>query len=383
MIELLYRGFDGLDLSFQAQISVAFCELLQDAKEKAQQARSTAMIEWGGVLLEVFESGAKGGYAFMASTGEFGSTWFFKKPNARDPWGVRVSCNSFFLATNGLGEARSQIYRVLAAFGIAPNLGEESIGRVDYALDFLMPDFQLIPELFVMHSNANRSDHLEHPEMTINGRSGRVTSVTVGKMPGRQAIVYDKRAEIIAKRKVGWWEIWDANRMRMGQPILQRDAPSECSIWRVELRAGKRLLKDQWNIRTWTDLDARLGDLVTATLDAIRYTTPTMDSNRSRWPESELWSCVRQEVNQDLFEMASFVDPNLVKRVQADAHSRLLLSQIIGSVTTRAAICGISAIKLAEYAAATGNEIAAAIQGSPAHFERKLDGARKRYDVRW
>lgn len=71
-----------------------------------------------------------------------------------------------------------------------------------YALDFLVPGFILSPENFVMHANARRADHIVYRAMQVNERSGRVTYGTVGKMPGRQVIVYDKRAEITAKRKV-------------------------------------------------------------------------------------------------------------------------------------------------------------------------------------
>src|SRR5206468_1118150 len=139
-----------------------------------------------------------------------------------------------------------------------------------------------------------------------NGRSGSVSSVTVGKMPGQQVIVYDKRSEVIAKRKVGWWEIWNATRIRSGAEGLQPDDPAVSRVWRVELRAGKSHLKDRWNIRTWADLDARLGDMVACILNAVRYTRPTpQDSNRSRWLDHDLWQLVRRETQSDLFEMQS------------------------------------------------------------------------------
>lgn len=218
MMELLYRGFDGLDVSFQGQISTKFAEALDSAKAQAGKSHQREPLEWNGILLAVFETGAKGGYAFSATTGEFGATWFFKRPSLYDPWGVRVSCSSFLLATKGLGGARAYIYAVMAALEIALLPDAESIGRVDYALDYLIPDFTLIPEQFVMHSNARRADHHEIHEIGVSGRSGRVTSVTVGKMPGRQLIVYDKRAEIIAKRKTAWWDIWDATRAKEGLP---------------------------------------------------------------------------------------------------------------------------------------------------------------------
>lgn len=380
-MELLYRGFDGLDVSFKGQIAAQFAEALERAKADAQKFRSQAALEWNGICLSVFESGARGGYAYTATTGEFGATWFFKKPNTSDPWGVRVSCNSFFLALHGLGEARSRIYATMAALEVALAPNPESIGRVDYALDFLAPGFTLNPEHFVMHSNARRSDHIEPDPLTVDGRSGRVTSVTIGKMPGRQVIVYDKRAEVIAKGKVGWWVIWDAKRARMDAPPLIRDNPSACTIWRVEVRAGKKHLKDRWGITSWSDLDSRFGDMLAAALDTVRHTSPVGDSNRSRWPDSALWQAVRIHSDDDLFEMRNFANPDLIKRVQRDEHDKLLAHQMLGLLTSRAAILGIGSHRLANFAQGAGRQMAVKIEMESDRFAKKLAEAIGRYHV--
>lgn len=381
-MELLYRGFDGLDLSFKGHISPELCTELEAAKEHAQQSHSPAVVFCGGLKMEVSESGARGGYAFIASTGRFGATWFFKKPNARDPWGVRVSCASFNLALNGLGGARAELYATLEQLGVAVAGESESLGRIDYAMDFLAPDFVLVPEHFVMHSNASWADHSEQlPDVSVHGRSGRVTSVTVGKMPGRQVIVYDKRAEVIARQKVGWWEIWDAARARSGQPPLIRDDGAESRVWRVELRAGKQHLKERWNIRTWAELDRRFGDLVAASLDAIRHAQPTGDSNRSRWPESELWQNVREGAEADLFEMRSWADPDLVKRVEKEAYEDMLTTHMKGLLIARAALNGTQAKTLPAFARAVGAEMAEDFARAPRRFEQKLALARDRYSL--
>jgi hypothetical protein len=189
--------------------------------------------------MTVAESGARNGYAFVTSTGDFGATWFFKKPNIHDSRGVRVSCNSFLLATKGLGGARAEIYAVLDALEIDVLRGGESIGRVDYALDFLAPELVLSADHFIMHSSTGWKRHSDAQEFTENGKPGRVSSVTVGKMPGRQVIVYDKRAEIIAKRKLAWREIWDAGRAAHQLAPLIRNDPQTHAVWLVEIRAGK------------------------------------------------------------------------------------------------------------------------------------------------
>jgi hypothetical protein len=381
-MDAIYCGFDGLDVSFEAQIDPGFCRALEAAREEAQRTHSQSFLEWKGVPMLVSETGARGGYAFLVSTGTFGGTWFFKRPTSKDPWGVRVSCGSFQLAIEGLGRTRADLYHLLDQLEIRSRAGGESIGRTDYAVDFLAPEFELVPEQFVMHSNANRADHLEPLATTINGRSGRVTSVTVGKMPGRQVIIYDKRAEVIAKQKPGWWLIWAEAMRGRGLPPLNGQGTAEATIWRVELRAGKHHLKERWNIRTWADLEARFGDMIAGTTRAIRYTQPTLDTNRSRWPDSPLWEGLRRELSSDLFELRSFIEPDLVKHVQREAHSQLLAAQMIGLLTTRAGICGVAAHQLSEYAISSGIEMANEIQRKKVFFESKLARVSDRYSVR-
>ncbi len=339
-MEVLHRGFDGLDLSFQGHVSPEFCEALESAKAEASEARRDALLQFNGMKMHVGETGARGGYAFRASTGPFGATWFFKKPNQRDPWGVRVSVNSLGLAVFGLGRVRADLYAFLDALGIATAPQGVSIGRVDYAVDILAPDLILDPDCFVMHSQCTRADHIEGVDVQVHGRSGRVTSVTIGKMPGRQVIVYDKRAEVIAKHKSAWWEIWNANREAAGRnPLVASDA-SASRVWRVELRAGKRHLHDRWRIRTWADLDERLGDVKAATLDAVRYCEPMGDTNRSRWPDADIWQIARREISRDLFELRTHAEPDRVKAVYREQKRREVETQIDGLLVTEASLRG-------------------------------------------
>jgi hypothetical protein len=232
-----------------------------------------------------------------------------------------------------------------------------------------------------MHSSTGWKRHSDTEENVESGKSGRVTSVTIGKMPGRQVIVYDKRAEIIANRKLAWWEIWNAGRQRdgLGPPI--RDNPRTHAVWRVEIRAGKDDLKGRWKITSWSDLNNKFGDLVALTLGKIRHTSPNGDGNRSRWPQSPLWLAVHEEVNQSLLEMRSYVSPQKLKVVQRGAHVQMLLGQITGLQIAVAAIERIPSAALPAYAASGGEQLAARIQSDPEHFARKLAVAAARYHV--
>jgi len=69
--------------------------------------------------MHVNSSGGPGGYTYRCDTGSFGGTWFFKKPNHRDPWGIRVSSKALPLALHGLGGVRSNMFEFLDALTAA------------------------------------------------------------------------------------------------------------------------------------------------------------------------------------------------------------------------------------------------------------------------
>ncbi|MEP0339345.1 MAG: hypothetical protein ABJ388_11665 [Alphaproteobacteria bacterium] len=340
-MEHLYHGFDGLDVAFQGRVPPGLLPRLEDAQEQARKDMREPLITYNGVAMMVAESGARGGYAFRCDTGPDGATWFFKRPKPGDPWGVRVSVKSLALALYGLGGVRARLYATLDALGIAVPPGGESIGRVDYAVDVLEPGFILVPENFVMHSHTSRADHIEPEPLQRHGTSGRVTSVTVGKMPNRQVIVYDKRREVLDRHKVHWWEIWNACRERAGCSPLNPEDRGGSQVWRVEIRAGKECLKKAWGGKKWADLDNHFAALVAGTLKDIRYAVAGDDSNRSRWPDHALWGMVRSVTERDLFEMACEVLPDLVKAVIRKEHIEMTRRQILGLSANFAAGLGI------------------------------------------
>lgn len=137
-------------------------------------------------------------------TGPLGAIWFFKKRSAREDWGIRLSVRSLPLAIYGLKVVHREIESTLALLtGNAPP-PPMSISRVDYALDYFVPEFELVADHFVMHSRFKRQLDGSLSEV---GRSSKTTSVRIGKMPGQQVAVYDKRADVIAKGKRIWWEL--------------------------------------------------------------------------------------------------------------------------------------------------------------------------------
>ena len=144
--------------------------------------------------------------------------------------------------------------------------------------------------------------------LQVVGRSGRVESVTIGKNPNLQVILYDKRAEVLATNKRWWWPIWEDALAAKGLPPLDVANRAASSIWRVEIRANKRHLKEKWEVSTWGHLLEKLPEVLAQALDDMHFTVPSADSNRARWPMHPLWELVRRELSEDRSELASMVD---------------------------------------------------------------------------
>jgi hypothetical protein len=157
-MKVLHRGFDTLALSIQANISPDLFAELDDARDRAEEIGIAIPFSYGGADFDIRGYGGNG-YRFILQGGPLDVTWFIKKPNARDPWGIRISVGSTFLATQGLGMVRAYIDQTLTEIGVKYGAQQVSISRADFCIDVLAPDFELIPDQVVIHSHANRSGH--------------------------------------------------------------------------------------------------------------------------------------------------------------------------------------------------------------------------------
>jgi hypothetical protein len=163
-----------------------------------------------------------------------------------------------------------------------------SIGRVDIAVDLQMDGLRLDSELFVAHSHCDKNAQFDpdQDQFSVHYAGRAPTSVTIGRMPGRQIIVYNKRREAIQKRKWHWFDRWGLDRKSDKEPV-----------WRVEVRAGKKHLKDYWRITTFADLEATIADVVTNAMAKVRYLDPTStNANVTRRSEHPLWVRARSEL---------------------------------------------------------------------------------------
>lgn len=334
-ILILHTGFDGIDLAIKTTIPPELAEFLEANKAKAQGELEDVWDQFGVLGVTSGQTGKRGGYAFTFRLDGIIAVWFAKKPKAKDPWGLYVSIGSRELALRGLAKTREKLVEFCDELGCRIPPDGISINRVDFAVDILAPGFVLDPDAFLFHSRANRRAIAEVETVETNGRSGRTTSVTIGKMPGRQVIVYDKREEMMKRRKHEWPLIWNANLQATGLPPLDMTNRDESQVWRVELRLGKDALRNRHDIRGWGSLHEHLQEEMDQLAQDVTLHVPSGDSNRSRWPLHPLWPVAQNAVATRLFNHEDRVSLEDVREVDLQAKREELLKLIASlSVTT-------------------------------------------------
>ena len=156
--------------------------------------------------------------------------------------------------------------------------------------------------------------------------------------------------------------------------------PAKSRILRVELRAGKRLLKDRWGIRTWADLFDQFGDACRETGETYRYCDPIPgDTNRARWPNHPLWEIACAEINTDLTDMRSGVDPCALKEVHRETHIGVLARNCFGNAVSHAALHNAKFRDLQGHFVHLREEMVRMVDANPQHYRKLLRQAKDRY----
>lgn len=153
----------------------------------------------------------------------------------------------------------------------------------------------------------------------------------------------------------------------------------QASATGCEHRAGKNCLKETWGIRTWAQLFDTFGDLIRHTSETVRYCAPNGDTNRARWPNDLLWETVAAEMNDDLTEMRSGVDPNPLKEVHRETHISVLTRGILGTTISLAALQGVNMDGIGGFLEKTGKEMKDMALQNQVRTEKQLKRPKDRY----
>ena len=295
--EIIYSGYDGLDLSYRTFLPDHILHILSAAKSEASKTHRSVAAHIGGVECVVSSSGAVGGYQFNVDTGPLGVTWLIKDAERSDPWGCRASIKSLPLAL-----------------------------------------FTLEPNNFVCHSKSKKTDYRQI-ETT---RAGDVISgIRIGKMPNLQLAVYDKRQDIIAKKKAYWWDIWSQH--------AGREIAHDQIVWRFELRAGRKAIDSYFNSTSWELISHCFGNLFRNIASRIRMVQPCSDTNRSRWPDDKIWTACRELIAAIPPHSPTALDPKAILERLEDERRIQLANQYFGLETSLAASVGYDADEFNEF----------------------------------
>lgn len=330
---LLHAGFDGLDMAYSVTLPADLHRALAQAKTEAVEARRAVALTYGGQTFLVGDRGGAGGYAYAVDTGVMGANWWFKEPGTGDRWGARASSRALPLATKGIEAVKAELDQFLIALGMSFTMIDCRLSRIDYAIDFLLPEFEIIPENFVTHSKRSKTIDGNY---SANYRGDRINGIRIGKMPNSQVAIYDKRREVIDKKKFYWWEIWKVNAEKAGIQISNKSP-----IWRFEYRAGKNFIDKTYLRKTW-EAFAAIPSLVFEKIVAqTRLVDPTGDSNRTRWPNIPEWDACQAVIDKISVSQSADVDAQKIADQLRIEYLRTLEKQTVGLIVSQACAYGL------------------------------------------
>jgi len=376
-MELLHSGFDTIAFALQGALEPWAIEKLRMAKERAKKEDQdiTITLDKTGRKVRVKKSWQQGGYAFVIDTGTLGEVISLKDNLIRDNWNGFVKISAESLAVHKRQKATNNALEAVSDIGFI--ITDVSYNRVDYCIDFLTDNLSLKIDNFVAHSRVKKSIYYRqeppnchqdnahsygysdalsnNPIMPINGayngqnspkhtqtvggketinnalrkravmRGRDIESVTLGTMPGRQVIIYDKKAQALAKRKKWWFDVW-------GYPEGYFRANPTVTVTRVEIRAGKTELA-KYGIKSQKDLENHIGNVLQKIAEQIRYVVSNdTDTNISRQPLHPLSEWVQMHLKCKLEPMTSRIQPETVLNAIRAQKLREYESQIVGNM---------------------------------------------------
>lgn len=335
-MDIKHVGMDSLYVAFKGCLSRKALRELEQARSLAKDRGEPEYFEFNGLEGLVLSHGtsAKQGYRYILNTGEDKETWQIKSSEDPMQWNIFVEVRAIQLAVDGYFEVKKRLYDTLNMLGCITL--EESINRVDVAVDIQCDDFeQPDPLKFICHSHATVKRHYDQDNETEGFRvvgNRKITSITIGQIPGRQVIIYDKRREAVYKQKAHWFEIWGQDK---------KDCPQ---IWRVEARFGKKYLSEQ-NIKTFDALEKHLSRLVDKCLTDIRMVDEVHQSNVSRSRTHELWDIAKNRLMQVLEGFVRQADRTRIMEVCQNEYNTMLEKQMRGLLATLAASKGLDVVE--------------------------------------
>ena len=348
--QILHAGVDTLDIAFKGAFPVETIEMLEAVRKDAegQDRELPVKLGPGNVRMMVKSHGQRGGFRFVLTDSPCGAIYSVKASPDPQEWNLFVSVRALRLLTAGYEGTKDWLARTLKDAGF--RTVEISVNRIDYALDILAPDFELDAANFIctgrpkVRSHWSKEQILDDdgnvPRSVLRGRS--FESVTIGSMPGRQVIVYDKRRAAIDQQHPYWFDAWG----------IERDDPGQ-RVWRVELRAGRdaltKLLAKQAIGRPFAAVEQHIRAFLIRASEQVRYTAPQgPQANISRVPPHLLWNTV-QSALQDLpvLQAAALPEASVLEGIRRQ-RAEMAEKQAFGNLINQLVLEGLADADIAD-----------------------------------
>ena len=332
--EILHWGFDALYIAFQGSVSDVTRRALNVAKTSAMAAGEPVFARIAGLAGHVADTGATGGYRYRFEQGPLAAKWLFKENADPNEWNLWAEVPASALAEFGVMRCVYHLREDLEKMD--SRIKNEAVNRFDICVDINSDGFIPSPKNLSVHSHTRVKQHFgddEHDarKLEVVGAGKNIQTITIGKMPGKQISIYDKRREATYSQKSVWWEIWGKKKEELTQPV-----------WRVELRFGKTALRAV-GVETIDDVLAKGGDMILKAMRSCRYlVTENTDEKRSRdTPDHYFWTFAKKALSEFSGGPAEGANTGKIKRVIRDDHINLLEKQALGLLKTLSALRGI------------------------------------------
>lgn len=122
-----------------------------------------------------------------------------------------------------------------------------------------------------------------------------------------------------------------------------------------------------------------IGDAFCDFCERMRYTVPTSDSNRARWPLHPLWQQVVETVAKDLRGYRAGVLPRDVREVDRLAHMQMLDRMALGLIVSRAAASDVTAEAFGDFLTTHVQALQRLSDEHPVPVDKRLSKAALRY----
>lgn len=342
---IVHHGFDTIEVAFQGFLppSVRRILALLQGRAREQGQAQLATIGEGNLECHVFGAGlgsANHNYTWRIQSAS-GLIWAWIDSQDIEQWNGRVKIGAETLLALGYRGAVAQVRKELAQLGAV--VKALSIGRADYCMDFLAPEFRLSLERLVCHHRM-RGDTMS-PEaraladannIGVRYTARRCNSIRLGHVSLLQLAIYSKSKEARDKQKDFWWEAWKLDK-----------SDTNNIVWRVEIRAGKELLRDRYNIRTFEDLEKKIGDVYAEALRKVRLLADDederTDKNVTRARLDELWKLARETIDGELAWAQIGAQPDRVKFLVKERAIKNAAQSLIGAAYSWLTLTGAPA----------------------------------------